>query len=355
MAYLAIGGCLLAEVTPLEPVLPKKALRVGLWVDEPYVIETPEGPGGFCIELWNEISQLNGWESTYEIVPTVEEMFTQIQQGKLDVGLGPFRITSERMRSVDFTHPFHESGLQIMVNTNRHHAFLKLWEGLVEGGHLKIFALGGGLIFVFTHLLMLYEWKSNPEFTKKYFPAFADCLYHVMSICMHGKATHRGLPGPWGKILAALWLAGGLAVVAYVTSTITSVMTANKLRNMIHGPGDLVGQPVATIRGSSTEKACQKYGFVIFPFPDLKSATGALVNHSVMAVVFDTYALRYFDHRHPELPLEEVGPVFERGEVGFALPLGSELRRPINRTMVKLKEDGSFHLLDAKYFEATAN
>ena len=318
-------------------------------------MQTPSGLEGLCIEMWDRIMEEHGWSSAYSVLPNAVAVLEKIRSGELDVAVGPFYITSDRMKVMDFSHPFHDSGLQLMVNTERRHTLLRLWKGLVDGGHIKILAIGTLIIMILTHLLLLFEWKTNPQFPRGYLAGFADCLYHVMSICMTGKATHRGIPGPWGKIMAALWLAGGVAVVAYITSTLTSVMTANKLRGTIHGVTDLVGQPVAVIRGTLSERSAQRYGLIAVPFDNLDAAAHALVDRSVSALVFDTFALRYFDRKHPDLPVGEVGPIFEKGSVGLAMPMGSPLRQSINQSLVRMKEDGVFQNMDNKYFEAVEN
>ena len=334
---------------------PPKKLRVGVFIEEPFVMQTPSGYEGFCIEMWERIMEGQGWACTYSTLPHAASVLDKVRAGELDVAVGPFYITSERLKVLDFSQPFHESGLQLMLNTQRRHTLAKLWRGLVDGGHIKILLIAAGIILLLTHLLLLFEWKTNPQYPREYFPGFADCFYHVMSICMAGKATHRGIPGPWGKILAALWLAGGVAVVAYITSTITSVMTANKLRGTVHGVSDLVGQSVGVIHGTLSEKAAQRYGLVGVPFANLGEAADALVQHRVSAVIFDTFALRYFDRKHPELPVAEVGQVFEKGAIGLALPMGSALRPAIDQSLLRMKEDGVFQNLDSKYFEAVEN
>ena len=332
-----------------------KNLRVGVFMEDPFVMKMALGYEGFCIELWTRIMEQHDWKCSYTEFSNANEILEKIKRGELDVAVGPFYATSERAKWLDFSHPFHESGLQIMINTERHHTLGKLWRGLVEGGHIKILLVAAALILILTHLLLLFEWKTNPQYPREYFPGFADCFYHVMSICMSGKATHRGIPGPWGKILAALWLAGGVAVVAYITSTITAVMTANKLRGTIHGVRDLAGQTVAVIQGTVSEKAAQKYGLITVPYPNLKSAADAVVRRNVNAVLFDTFALRYYDRMHPELPIGEVGQVFEKGAICFAMPVGSKLRQPINQSILRMKEDGVMQLLDSKFFEAAEN
>ena len=332
-----------------------KNLRVGVFVEDPFVMRVGNGYEGFCIELWTRIMEQHEWKCAYTLFSSPMEILEKIKAGELDVAVGPFYVTSERVKTMDFSHPFHESGLQLMINTERHHTLGKLWQGLVEGGHIKILLAGAGIILLLTHLLLFFEWKTNPAFPRGYLDGFSDCFYHVMSICMQGKATHRGLPGAWGRILAALWLAGGVAVVAYITSTLTAVMTANKLRGTVHGIKDLAGQTVAVIQGTVSEKAAQKYGVVTVPYPSVAEAADAVVKRNVAAVVFDTFALRYYDRLHPELPIGEIGPVFEKGAVSFAMPMGSKLRQPINHSLLRLKEDGVMQLLDSKYFEAAEN
>lgn len=330
-------------------------LRVGVFIEEPFVMQTAAGYEGFCIEMWSRMMETNGWSCAYTTFPNAVAVLDQVRAGNLDAAVGPFYITSDRLKVLDFSHPFHESGLQLMINSEKRHTLLRLWKGLVEGGHIKILVLGSGLILILTHLLLLFEWKTNPQYPKGYLPGFADCFYHVMSICMTGKATHRGLPGPWGKILAALWLAGGVAVVAYITSTLTSVMTANKLRGTVHAISDLVGQPVAVIRGTLSEKAAQRYGLVGVPYDNLDMAAHAVAARQVSGLIFDTFALRYYDRMHPDLPVEEIGSVFEKGSIGIALPAGSRLRPAINQSLLRMKEDGLFQNLDHKYFEEVGN
>ena len=348
-AFLFFHGFLFAQEAAA------KKLRAGVFVEEPFVMQTPSGVEGLCIELWDQIMEDHGWTCVYTVLPNAAAVLEKIQSGELDIAVGPFYITSERLKVMDFSHPFHESGLQLMVNTERRHTLFKLWKGLVDGGHIKILTIGTAIIMVLTHLLLFYEWKTNPQYPRGYFTGFADCFYHVMSICMTGKATHRGIPGPWGKVLAALWLAGGVAVVAYITSTLTSVMTANKIRGTIHGVRDLVGQPVAVIQGTLSEKAARKYGMIGIPYGSLDLAAHALASRSVSAIVFDTFALRYFDHQHPEMPVGEVGAIFEKGSISLAMPLGSKLRQSINQSLVRMREDGVFQNLDSKYFEAVEN
>ncbi len=65
-------------------------------------------------------------------------------------------------------------------------------------------------------------------------------------------------------------------------------------------------------------------------------ALQALTNRAIDAVVYDAATLRYVIH-HDLFGDAEVLPVrFQRQDYAFALPPGSELREPINRSLIGL-------------------
>jgi len=81
-----------------------------------------------------------------------------------------------------------------------------------------------------------------------------------MSTSVTGNPTHkRILTGPLGVVLAALCLLLGDLVAAYITSSMTSVMTANTLGE-IYGPHDLAGKKIATVAGTRPKLTAARRG-----------------------------------------------------------------------------------------------
>ena len=76
----------------------------------------------------------------------------------------------------------------------------------------------------------------------------------------------------------------------------------------------------------------------------------ALVGRRIDAIVLDAITLQWYDNSHPELPITEVGPIFERKSYAFALPIGSPLRHEINRSILKQNESGFLETLRKHYF-----
>jgi polar amino acid transport system substrate-binding protein len=348
---VVLGGA--AWASPVEPGA-STPLRVVVYVDPPFVIRAASGFGGFAIELWDKIASANGWKFQYTEVRTLPQLIDEVSQGQADVGVTDLFITSERMEKVDFSQPYFDSGLQVMVNTNRRPGLVELFRGLSKWGHLRVFAIAFGIMILATIILTIADRRLDPEFPREWTGGLAESFYHIMSTSAAGSSYHkRVIPGAIGHLLAGIFLACGVIAVAYITSSITSVMTIDKIRGHIAGSKDLAGKRVGTIVGSTGEAYCRSVGLDTRSFDDIHAAVRALMRHQVNAIVYDSPILRYYDKQHPELPLAEVGSVFESQNYGFALPHNSPLRHAIDEQLLKLSEDGYTASLNRKYFAET--
>ena len=333
-----------------------RTLKVGIYFEAPFVMKDREGTSGFAIDLWNEIAAAEGWKSEFVVAHTVPELISMTHDGKVDVAVTNMFITASRIRELDFSHPYFDSGLQVMIDENRHPGMGDLLRGLASSGHLRVFAIGGILILVATVILTLIDRRLDPQFYNDWFAGLAHSFYHVMQTTFTGKSNHKLiLEGPFGYIAAAIWVAAGITIVAYITSSITSVMTANQIRSEINGPDDLAGKTVGTILGGAGETYCREANLNTQVFNNIDEAVQALVQRQIAAIVYDAPILRYYDNSHPQLPITEVGPVFQQKKYGFALPMSSPLRRTINEELLELNENGAITRLNAKYFGEVAN
>jgi ABC-type amino acid transport substrate-binding protein len=334
----------------LPTAITGKKLRVGIYLNQPFGYEDKGGYSGFCVDLWKEIAADLSIPCEYVSFAELNDLLMATSRGNIDIALGNISITGERLKSVDFSQPFLQGGLQIMVDERRSDSWYKLWLGLKESGHIKILSFAIAIILLLTILMTVGERQWNEEFHKDWPNGLAESFYHVMSVTMTGKSTHKPLPGPLGKILAGIWLAFGVAVVAYITSSVTSVMTVNRLHGIINGAQDLPGHHVGAIEGTLSQKYCDEQNLNTTLYSNLPEAVKALVGRKIDAIVFDAMTLQWYDNAHPELPITEVGPIFLKKGYGFALPIGSKLRHPINRSLLKQQESGFVETLRKHYF-----
>jgi len=72
---------------------------------------------GFDIELWDMIAKDNGWD--YKLQPMdFNGLIPGLQTGNLDAAIAGITIKSEREKVVDFTYPYYDAGLKMLVRAD---------------------------------------------------------------------------------------------------------------------------------------------------------------------------------------------------------------------------------------------
>lgn len=322
-------------------------LRVALAGAPPFVMEKNGVPVGFAIDLWQNVATDHGWQFSYKQYDTTDAALDALAKGECDVLVGNTSITSEREQHVEFSQPFYRSGLQIMVSEQRG-PVLRFMGKLLELQNLEVL-LGVALtVIAFTIIVEAFERRHNPDFPKGRAAGFAEAFYYVMGL-MTGKSSYKGFSGVLGRLVLVCWMLASLFVVSYVTGVIASSMTADAL-SKIKGPGDLQDKMVGLIGGSESEDYARMRNLDYVTYPDMDTAVAALVKGKVECLIGDAPVLEYYDFTHPRIPIHEVGAVFQPVNYGFAVPLNSPLREPINVTILRLFEGEFFKELGTTYF-----
>ena len=326
-------------------------LRVGVFVSPPFVTKDAKGEySGYAWELWSESERRMEVKSVVQEFPSFGELLDAVIAGKVDAAVTDMFITSERERRMEFTHPIADGGLRVMVNTKRESKLFTLWNGLVNDGHARIIGWGA-LIVIALAIPFAAVWRHlDKDFPQKPLDAFAESLYRIVAVTMSGKTKVTSISTWHTKVIAAAWLVVGVSVVAYITSTVTSVMTKQALRGTINSVADLEGRTAGVVIKSLADQYCRDSGIAADAFQTLDEAVEALVAGKVAAVVGDGLALEAYDHSHPKLPIDEVGPLFEKRRYGIGVPSGSPLRHQLNVVLTELAESGASDKLYAKYF-----
>lgn len=328
-----------------------KEIRAALSGSSPFLSQNSGGEWeGLTIDIFNDVATQNGWSVTYKPYPSREAALKALEDNEADILVGDVSIVSALTESVEFSQPYFRSGLQIMVTDARPHTIARLWEDLDDWGHLDVFWIMIGIILVLTVLVAIFERAHNPDFPEKWRDGLAESFYYVVSLTL-GKQGYKGFGGWLGRLVLVVWTIAGVIVVAYVTSSITSVMTVEKLRARINGPADLPGHTVGAVTDTTAVEYLQRHGITYRLYPDLPTAVKALVaGNDIRAIVGSAPVLQFYDNSNQSIPITEVGPIFAPFNYGFALPLGSDLRLPLNATLLDLQESGAILDLAHRYF-----
>ena len=72
---------------------------------------------GIAIDLWSGVAEQLGVDYRYTEMG-LTQMLEAVADGRVDAAVAALTITSEREKRVDFSHPYHTSGLGIAVQQN---------------------------------------------------------------------------------------------------------------------------------------------------------------------------------------------------------------------------------------------
>ncbi len=336
------------------PEAPARPVRVAVLADPPFTVRDPSGRwDGFAAVLLQAAAVESRLVLEFRECASLEELYAEVAAGRADVGLGNTLVTSERLGAMPFTQPILDGGLRVMVPGDRSHSLGKLWEGLESDGHVRVFLWGGAITVAVSFVLVAVLRRVDREFTRRWHEGFAEAFYHVASVTMTGKTSYKGKVGPrWAtSIVAALWLVFGVASVAYLTSSLSSVMTANTMRSRIGGSHDLKDRTVGVLEGSAGSRYCAQHGIHVVPFASVGDAAAALEAKELDAVVADAQSLETFRFSHPEVHVAMAGDVFERRHYAFPVRPGDEdLLRRLDVAIVAMREDGVLDRVRARWF-----
>ncbi len=305
---------------------------------------------GFSVELWNEVARRMGVEYSWSMRAPETDLLEAVRRGEADVAIAAIAMTPGGEKLVDFSHPYFDSGLQIMV---RAHDETRLLATLRSVPWLTLVQLLGIAVVVFlvlANVLWLIERRSNPDFQKPYVRAFGEALWGTMLIIATGEHGDRAAPGVVKRVaVASMWLLG-VVLIAQLTATVTSSQTVQRLRSVINGPDDLPGKSIATLPGSSAADYLSQRGLAFLAVNSGPDAIRMLERGEVQAVVFDAPTVQYWVAQQDGAHIEVVGPVFRPEKLGMAVAEGSPLRKRIDLALLGLYQDGTYERIRAKWF-----
>lgn len=327
-----------------------QTVTVGVYPSPPFVMQDDAGYSGMAIDLWEEIAQRAGLGTRYQTYPTFRAMLDAVRDGRADVAVSNVTITRDRAATLSFTQPWYDAGLRIMVPTSRSSGFGAVFAGLARKGHLQVFAALAVIIVLATVMVTLFDRKYDEQFPKRWRDGIAESFFQVMSIATSGKSTRRNLFGWAGRIWSGIWLVAGVLLIAYITSSVTSVMTTLSLTRHVDSLADLPGKTIGVFEGSVAEEFARDLGLGMVVYDDTEGAVAGLKAGHIAAIIGDAPVLEYYAYTNPEEPVSVIGKIFHPDKYGFALPLDSALRRPLTVELLGLQESGRVEELRTEYF-----
>lgn len=344
------------ESAPEDAVLSSLAepLRVVTQRFEPFVIYENQQYQGFSVDLWDAIAA--ELDIPYDLVGvnSVAKLLDEVRRGAADAAVAGVGITSQGEETLDFSYPYYESGLQVMVRGSGGQAGMLLSTvGAVLRSPRLYYGVG---IFVLTllivaHLLWFSERRHNSQIPDGYLHGIWDSFWWAAVTVTTVGYGDRVPEKFWGRFFGLIWMFAGYFVFAYFTASIATTFTVQELQGNINGPEDLPGKRIATISNSAAAEYLDLQTNLRFrDYSTREETLEALKKQEVDAVVYDAPVLQYFVTHEGQGRYEVVGDVFQVLNYGIALQQKSPYREPINATLLKLYETGKYDEIYQKWF-----
>lgn len=321
---------------------------------EPFAFEQDGRRVGYAMELWDQVARETSLEYEVQTVSTAQEIIDALQNKTADVGVGALSVTSKREAIIDFSQPFYESGLQVLVAGGGGSFTDTLWQlmgNIFNWKLIGMFLLLVLAMLIISHLVWMYEHKVNEDmWPRDYKQGIWESFWWTISTLLVGGADNKGPVGVGGRLIAIVWMLLSIVLVSLLTASFTTTMTINTLKGDINGPGDLPGRNVATITGSTSATWLTTRGAKVQTFASVEEAVEALRAKKVQAVVYDAPVLQYAITKVQDDKLHLVGSMFDRQNYAFALQQDSTYRERINRALLSLHERGVGLELRKKWF-----
>ena len=340
--------------SPLHAQAPVKSLRVATRVIPPFVLEEGGGLTGFSMELWESIAGELKLKSEMVKTPTVRDLLAAVKSGNADLGIAAISITAERSNEFDFSQPMFDSGLQILVRAQSGggSAVSEALGFLFSSAILPFVAATLVFILVPAHVVWWSERRHPRGFIEagSYFPGiFEACWWAAATLATQADQMPRSA---LGRVIAVLWMFSAVVFVAYFTANVTTAMTVQQLQGDIRGPEDLPGKEVATTTGSTSAQYLRQRSAEVLEFSKIENAYESLLKGQAAAVVFDAPVLLYYAAHEGKGKVSIVGPVFRKESYGIVFPHNSPYRKPVDKVLLTLKENGTYQRLYDKWFAA---
>uniref|UniRef100_A0A803NFK1 Ionotropic glutamate receptor C-terminal domain-containing protein n=1 Tax=Cannabis sativa TaxID=3483 RepID=A0A803NFK1_CANSA len=302
---------------------------------------------------------------SFEFVPFADasgnynHLLYQVFDGKLDAAVGDITIRANRSLYVDFTLPYTESGVYMIVpiKDDRSYnawAFLKplTWDLWVTSGCFFIFI--GFVVWVLEH-------RVNEEFRGPPHHQIGTSFWYSFStmIFAHKEKVVSNL----GRFVVIIWCFVVLILSQSYTASLTSLLTVQKLQPTITDVNQLLKnkEKVAFQKGSFIEEILKQMGFedhqfMIYNTPeDLYQLFENRSKKNGISAAFDeTPYIKVFLAKYCS-KFTLVEPIFKADGFAFAFPKGSPLVPDISRAILKVTEGKKMKDLEEAWFKKDTN
>ncbi|XP_044396519.1 glutamate receptor 2.7 [Triticum aestivum] len=342
------------ETVPRGWLLPRnKRLQIGVPANPGFgqlvrYENGPEGKKGFCIKVFDEVVDNLPYQVLYDYHGfddgqgnsngTYDELIYKLYLKEFDAVVGDVTILANRSLYVDFTLPYTESGVRMLVpvldrRQKTAWTFLKpltadLW-------------LGTGAFVVFTGFVV---WciENHEDFKGTPANQIGSVFYFSFSTLVF--AHREKIKNNLSRIVVVVWLFVVLIVQQSYTASLSSILTVEQLQPTVTNLDEVIrkGSHVGYLNDSFLPgllKSLKIDESKMIALNSVEEYNDALSTGKVAVIVDEIPYLKLFLSKYCH-NYTMTGPIYRFDGFGYAFPLGSPLTADITRGILKLASSG---------------
>ncbi|KAI3675261.1 hypothetical protein L1987_84849 [Smallanthus sonchifolius] len=347
-----------------------KPLRIGVPYRHGYKevvtkdVRSPQGVRGYSIDVFEAAVNLLPYPVPRKYIlfgdgvrnPSYSNLVAAVAGDTFDAAVGDVTITTNRTRIVDFTQPYMESGLVIVVPVKKTEtsqwAFLKPFT-------IEMWLVTGGFFLLVGFVVWILEHRFNHEFRGPPSQQIITILWFSFSTMFF---SHReNTVSTLGRFVLLLWLFVVLIINSSYTASLTSILTVQQLTSGIEGIDGIISsnEPIGIQDGSfAYNYLVQELNIAQSRIRYLKDQTDYINSlrlgpkrGGVAAIVDELpYVELFMTYTNCEFRI--VGREFTKSGWGFAFQRDSPLSLDLSTAVLQLSENGDLERIHDKWLTA---
>ncbi|XP_034893800.1 glutamate receptor 2.7 isoform X2 [Populus alba] len=307
---------------------------------------------GFCIELFHKVREVLEYDLPYQFEPyngTYDDLVDHVYNKTFDAIVGDVTILANRSDKVEFTQPYAESGLSMIVPAKSEESAWMFMKPFTK----EMWLVTGAILIYTMFIVWFLEHHTNPEFKGPWKNQMGTALWFTFSSLYfaHREKIYSNLT----RVVLVVWLFVVLILNSSYTASLTSMLTVRRLQPNV--------TDIEWLKRSSLKVGCDGDSFVRnylknvlgFKPENIKNVgnqynyEGEFESASISAAFLELpYGKVFIGHYCKGY--SAATPTYRFGGLGFVFQKGSPIAADVSKAILKLSENGELKTLEERWF-----
>ncbi|KAI3876086.1 hypothetical protein MKW92_009661 [Papaver armeniacum] len=322
---------------------------------------------GYCIEVFDAALDKLPYVVLYDLIPfqnsdgktgSYDDLVYQVNVQKFDAVVGDVTITANRSEIVDFTLPYAEGGVSMVVRVKKDMS-KDTWI-ILKPLEWKLWVTTGAFFLIIGAVIWILEHRVNREFRGGPHPLYQWGTILSFSFSTLVFAQKERVLSTLGRFVIGIWFFVVLILTQSYTANLTSMLTIQRSDPTYNDINELIkyGYHVGYQEGSFVFGMLKQKGFAesnlkIYRSPEefdeafSKGTSKGGIDAAFEELPYIELLLASYCDKYMM-----VGEIYQNDGLGFVFPKGSPLGPDISRKILSIREEGKTQKLKQASFKS---